>query len=135
MALTATGLFLLSRIDFETTVFHVVVVLLLLGFGYALFSSPNMNAIMSSVDRRRSGVASGATASMRLLGRMFSIGVATVLFALYIGRVEIRPETYPILIMRLNIAFTLVRRPMRHRYRCFTGKRQSRRKVEPEVKS
>jgi EmrB/QacA subfamily drug resistance transporter len=107
MAITATGLFLLSRLNFETTIFHVVAVLLLLGFGYALFSSPNMNAIMSSVDKRQFGVASGAVASMRLLGQMFSIGIATVLFALYIGRVEIRPELYPILIMCLNIAFTV----------------------------
>jgi len=39
--------------------------LILLGFGFALFSSPNTNAIMSSVEKKFYGVASGTLGTMR----------------------------------------------------------------------
>ncbi|MFN2225763.1 MAG: MFS transporter, partial [Anaerolineae bacterium] len=81
--------------------------LAILGFGFALFSSPNMNAIMGSVERRFYGVASGMLATMRLMGQTFSQGIATLLFALYIGRVEIMPENYPLFLASARTAFLI----------------------------
>lgn len=107
LALTATGLFLLSLVDSNTTIGHIVGVLLFLGFGYALFSSPNMNAIMSSVERRYFGLASGAVSSMRLLGMMFSMGIAALIFSLYMGRAVITPDLYPVFITCLHVSFTI----------------------------
>ena len=49
MAISAAGLFLLSFIGRGTGIPFVVAALLVLGFGFALFSSPNTNAVMSSV--------------------------------------------------------------------------------------
>ena len=66
MMLTATGLFLLVFLSPATPLWAIVADLILLGFGYALFSSPNMNAIMGSVERKSYGVASGMLATMRL---------------------------------------------------------------------
>jgi MFS family permease len=68
---------------------------LLLGLGFALFSSPNTNAVMSSVDKKFYGVSSGTIATMRLIGQMLSMGMATRLFAIYLGRVQITAESYP----------------------------------------
>ena len=85
--------------------------LALLGLGFALFSSPNMNAIMSSIARRYYGIASGAVATMRLLGQMASMAVATVLFAVTIGPAEIKPPIYPALVRSMQIClavFTLL---------------------------
>ncbi|MGD8399223.1 MAG: MFS transporter, partial [Anaerolineae bacterium] len=79
--------------------------LAILGFGFALFSSPNMNAIMGSVERRLYGVASGMLGTMRLMGQTFSQGVVTLLFALYIGRVEIAPENYDLFLKSAQVAF------------------------------
>jgi len=92
MFVTMVGLGLLTRLRADTDLLSVVVNLGVLGFGFALFSSPNMNAIMGSVDRRYYGIASGLTATMRQLGMMFSMGIALVLFAVFIGRVKISPE-------------------------------------------
>jgi EmrB/QacA subfamily drug resistance transporter len=64
MAVTAIGLFFLVFIGTETSNLFIVLILALLGFGFALFSSPNMNAIMSSVERRYLGIASGTVATM-----------------------------------------------------------------------
>jgi hypothetical protein len=64
-----------------------------------------MNAIMGSVSRRFYGVASGTLGTMRLMGQMLSQGVAMLLFALFIGRVEITPESYSLFLASMRTAF------------------------------
>ena len=107
MALTTLGLILLALITHNTTLLYIVVSLMVLGFGFALFSSPNMNAIMSSVAKKYYGIASGSVGTMRVLGQMLSMGIATLVFALFIGRAEILPELYPALIKSIKIAFII----------------------------
>ena len=92
MAITAAGLVLLGLFTSGTDVFVIVGVLAFLGFGFALFSSPNTNAIMSSVEKKVYGVASATVSSMRLVGQVLSMGIATVFIAVYVGDVEITPS-------------------------------------------
>lgn len=47
---------------------------MLMGLGFALFSSPNTNAIMGSVDKRFYGLASATLATMRVVGQMLQHG-------------------------------------------------------------
>lgn len=105
MAVTALGLFLLSFIKSDTDIIYIVIALVILGSGFALFASPNTNAIMSSVENRYYGIASSMLATMRLLGQLFSMGVATLIFALYMGHVEITPAQYPQLLNSVKTAF------------------------------
>ncbi len=107
MALTTIGLFLFTFLEGETPLAFIVASLILIGFGYALFSSPNMNAIMSSVDKRSYGVASGMVGTMRLIGQMLSMGIAMLIFALYIGRVQITPEHYLLFLGSMRVAFII----------------------------
>ena len=107
MMLTAIGLFLLTFIGQNTTLTFIMASLVMLGLGFAFFSSPNTNAIMSSVDRKFYGVASGSVGTMRLLGQMFSMGIATLLFSLYIGRVQITVEYYPVFLKSVKVAFMI----------------------------
>ena len=108
MAITALGLFLLAVLakDGMPLVF-IVMSQAVLGFGFAFFSSPNTNAIMGSVDDRFYGVASSVVATMRVVGQMFSMGVAMLIFTVLIGRVEITPLYYPQLEKAVRVAFTL----------------------------
>jgi MFS family permease len=92
MLVTMVGLAVLTRIQADSGLLFILACLATLGFGFALFSSPNMNAIMGSVPRRYYGIASGLTATMRQLGMMFSMGIAVVLFVIFLGRVKISPE-------------------------------------------
>jgi len=78
-----------------------------LGAGFGLFSSPNTNAIMGSVDKRFYGVASGMNGTMRLLGQMLSMGIEMMIFATFIGPVEITPEYYTQFVLSLHYAFIL----------------------------
>ena len=107
MGLTALGLLLLIALNAHTGLPYIIVSLLILGFGFALFSSPNMNAIMSSVDKRFFGIASASVGTMRLLGQMLSMGIVTLIFALYIGRAQITPQSYSMLIKSVRVAFTV----------------------------
>jgi EmrB/QacA subfamily drug resistance transporter len=107
MGLTTLGLILLALVNHHTTMLFVVISLMVLGFGFALFSSPNMNAIMSSVPKKYYGIASGSVGTMRVLGHMLSMGIATLVIALMIGRARITPDLYPALVSSVRIAFVI----------------------------
>jgi EmrB/QacA subfamily drug resistance transporter len=107
MGLTAAGLLCLCFITAETPVFVIVALLLLMGIGFGLFSSPNSNAIMSSVEKRHLGVASGVVGTMRMIGQMLSMGIAMMLIALFIGKQTINPSTYPGLISGIRMGFVI----------------------------
>ena len=104
MAVTTVGLALCAFLTMTTGVGFIIVFLIILGTGFGMFSSPNTNAVMGSVTRRFYGVASATVATMRLIGMMFSMGIAMLIFAVYIGRVQITPEYYPIFLKAMRTA-------------------------------
>jgi MFS family permease len=105
MALTAAGLLLFTLLGPATGFPFIVGSLVLLGLGFGLFSSPNTNAIMGSVERKHLGVASAAVGTMRLTGQMMSAGTAMMIFALFMGRVPITPAVYPQFLRSARFAF------------------------------
>jgi EmrB/QacA subfamily drug resistance transporter len=107
MGLTAAGLILLCFITASTPDYFIVLLLLMMGTGFGLFSSPNSNAIMSSVERRHLGIASGVVGTMRMVGQMMSMGIAMMIISLYIGHATINPETYPGLIAGMRTGFLI----------------------------
>ncbi len=107
MAITAAGLGLLISISEQTAVGFIVASLLVLGFGFALFSSPNTNAIMSAVEKRHYGVASATIGTMRQVGMMFSMGISMLIISLYLGKVEITPEYHAVFTSSLRTAFLI----------------------------
>lgn len=107
MTLTTIGLVMLTFLGRDTGLGWVIASLLVLGIGFGFFSSPNTNAIMSSVERRFYGVASGTLGTMRLTGQAFSLGLVLLLFSLYIGRVQIEPAYYDPFIKAMKIAFSI----------------------------
>ncbi len=82
MLLNAMGLFLFAFVDEGSSSASIVAILLLMGFGFGIFSSPNMNTIMSSVERSQLGIASGTAATMRIVGQMASMTIVMLIFSL-----------------------------------------------------
>ncbi len=105
MVLTTVGLAMLAFIGAKASLTWVFASQIVLGAGFGLFSSPNTNAVMSSVARKFYGVASGTLGTMRLTGQALSQGFVLLLFSLYIGKVEIGPANYPLLLQAMKIAF------------------------------
>ena len=107
MGLTVIGLIFFIFLGNTTSLWFIIAGLIILGFGFALFSSPNTNAVMSSVEKRSYGVASATLATMRQIGMMFSMGMVMLIFAIYLGRVQITPEYYAPFLSSLNTAFII----------------------------
>ena len=105
MALTTVGLAMFIFLDNATNLDYIMVSLVVVGIGFGLFSSPNTNAVMSAVEKKFYGVASGTLATMRLIGQMLSLGIVMIMFALYIGQVQIVPANYPAFIQASRVAF------------------------------
>jgi hypothetical protein len=78
-----------------------------MGIGFGLFSSPNSNAIMSSVEKQHLGVASAVVGTMRMVGQMLSMGIAMMLISLFIGKQTITESTYPGLLAGMKTGFII----------------------------
>ncbi len=85
MSMCSAGLMGFAFLSGNTSLAIIVMLLLWVGIGFALFSSPNMNTIMSSVDKTQYGLASGSAATMRVLGQIVSMTIATLYFAAMLG--------------------------------------------------
>jgi hypothetical protein len=107
MGLIAFGLALLALVGRATPVTFLAACLVLLGAGFGLFSSPNTNAVMGSVERRSYGVASATLATMRLVGQMLSMGVASLVLAVFVGREAVGPERAAAFVAGMRVAFAL----------------------------
>src|SRR5512133_382187 len=107
MGITAAGLILLCFINDATPNYMIALLMVLMGTGFGLFSSPNSNAIMSSVERRHLGVASGVVGTMRMIGQMMSMGIAMMLISLYMGKGAITIETHPLFMAGMRTGFLI----------------------------
>jgi MFS family permease len=107
MALTVAGLAVLLLLGPDTATSVVVASLILLGTGFGLFSSPNTNAIMTSVHARDYGVAASMVATVRMVGQMLSMGIVMLLFAALLGNEAIRTAPPAAFLLSMKVAFTV----------------------------
>ncbi|WP_296808123.1 MFS transporter [uncultured Methanobrevibacter sp.] len=99
MAIASVAMFILVFLNNEMPVYMVVIAMILQGIGMGLFSSPNMNAIMSSVPPKDAPTASASQATMRTIGQTMSLGLLTLVFALVMGNLPLSTQ-YADLIVR-----------------------------------
>jgi EmrB/QacA subfamily drug resistance transporter len=107
MAFTTAGMVILIFLANENSLLLVIAGLIVQGIGFGFFVPPNTNAVMSSVERKYYGVASGTLGTMRLMGQTFSLGLILLLFSLSIGQVQITPEYYPLFLKTMRITFII----------------------------
>jgi EmrB/QacA subfamily drug resistance transporter len=107
MVLSTVGLVMFIFLTSTTSITYIIISMVVIGTGFGLFSSPNTNAIMSAVKKRFYGVASGTLGTMRSIGQMLSLGIVLLIFAIYIGKVQITPEYYPQFIQSSRAAFII----------------------------
>ena len=101
------GLFTIAAIGPDTSIRYVIIGLAIIGFGFSVFSSPNMNAIMGSVDKRYLGIAGSTLATMRLLGQMLSMAIATMMLSLIIGKVQITQKVVSDFMTAFSMTFII----------------------------
>lgn len=107
MALCAVGLAIAAGLSADSSLLMVILLLVLLGAGFALFSSPNVNIIMSSVEPRYLGIASGLNSSMRTLGMMTSMMIITLIFSYLMHGQPVTAETQPAFLSSMRLALLI----------------------------
>lgn len=108
MAITVTGLIPLIFLNNGTTINYVLFCLILLGIGFAFFSTPNVNATMSAVEKQYYGVASATLATMRLMGQMISMGITMLVFAVILGSRPIAVATQHLFLESSQLIFFIL---------------------------
>jgi len=104
MALCAVGLAVAATLQAGSSMPLIYAILVLLGTGFAFFSSPNVSVIMGSVAPRYLGVASGLSSSMRTLGMMNSMIVITIIFSMLMRGQPVTPATQPQFLLSMHYA-------------------------------
>ena len=81
-AATLVGL----TVENNSPLWKVYLLLSLMGLGFAMFSSPNMNIIMSSVEKNHLSIASAIAAKLRTLGMVISLVLINTFLSTLIGQ-------------------------------------------------
>ena len=92
MAIATVALLILTFLTKDTPLYMVILAMILQGIGMGLFSSPNMNAIMSSVPPKDAPTASASQATMRTIGQTMSLGLLTLIFAWVMGSLPLATQ-------------------------------------------
>lgn len=107
IGIAAVALAILTFLNGDTPLYVVVLAMVLQGIGMGLFSSPNMNAIMSSVPPKDAPTASASQATMRTIGQTMSLGLLTLIFAWVMGSLELAPQ-YASMIVQASQTICLI---------------------------
>jgi len=107
MAISVVGLAMLAFLTIDSTNAYILAALGILGFGFGLFSSPNTNVVMSSVENKHYGVASATLATMRNLGMMFSMAIASLSVHIFIRNRPLGDLTIPDFMHSSKVIFLL----------------------------
>lgn len=108
MALTTIGLSFFIFLNETTSIPYIITALLIMGFGFALFSSPNTNAVMSSVEKKYYGITSGILGASRTVGQTLSMGLASLVLAIYIGNAPINSTNILSLLTSIKVTFIIL---------------------------
>lgn len=81
LAIACVGLFLISQLNVESTLFDMIWRLALIGVGQGLFQSPNNSALMGAAPPGQQGSAAGFLATGRVVGQSISVALAGAIFA------------------------------------------------------
>ncbi|TYQ14984.1 UNVERIFIED_CONTAM: EmrB/QacA subfamily drug resistance transporter [Acetivibrio alkalicellulosi] len=107
MLIISVSLIVFSFIREDTSILYIIICLIVLGIGMAIFAPPNVHAIMSSVERKFYGISSAMVGTMKITGQMISMAIATLVIGLYIGNVQIAPQNYLLFIQGEKVIFTV----------------------------
>jgi MFS family permease len=105
MALCAVSMFMFLFLGIDTPLFYIIVCLLIAGIGFGFFSSPNTNAVMLTITKRDTGVATSILNSMRSIGQISSMAIITIVMHFTLGDAVIEEAGAPAIVNTMNIVF------------------------------
>ena len=108
MGISALGLFFFIFLSVNTPVVLIILNLAFIGIGFALFATPNTNAIMGSVDKTLYGVASSIIGNMRLVGQSISMAIVSLVTSSIMRELTVdSPDYVSKLMPSIKVAFII----------------------------
>lgn len=107
LIITTLAMIILSFLDSNTSMYVIILAMILQAFGMGLFSSPNLNAIMSSVDEKDASYASAGQLATRAIGQSMSLGLLTLIFSWVMGNLDLSPQ-YANLILQASHSIFII---------------------------
>ena len=107
MVITTFSMIILSFLDKNTPLYIIILAMALQAFGTGLFSSPNLNAVMSSVDEKDAAFASAGQLATRAIGQSMSLGLLTLVFSWIMGNLELSPIYSNMIVQSSQIIFAV----------------------------
>ena len=107
MAISAVGIFSFIFIRQGYPLGLVIAALVVIGVGFAFFSSPNTNAIMSCVDKADYSIASSVTATSRSIGHTLSMAIVTTVVAVTVGNVTLASASPQSVLFAMRVSFII----------------------------
>jgi len=107
MLVTTFCLLAYALMPYRASLAFLVAVLAAAGLGFALFSSPNVNAIMSAVSGAHYGVASSVVSTARMLGQSLSMAMIMLIFSWTMRGLPLSPSYGGELFRSMRVAFAV----------------------------
>lgn len=107
MALTAVGIFMFVFTTKQMHILYIIAALSVIGLGFALFSSPNTNAVMGCVDKKNYSVASSILATSRSIGHTVSMAIVSSVVAVTVGNVTLASASADSVVSAMRISFVI----------------------------
>lgn len=107
MFLCTIGLAAAATVGINTPTFVIIIIFSIMGMGFGLFSSPNMVAIMGSVEPKYYGIAASTVATMRSLGMLVSMVLITVIIGNWFGDQAINKDNSQAFVTAMRISFVV----------------------------
>ncbi len=82
-----------AMVTAQTELSYLYTMFVVLGIGFALFSSPNMIILMGSVPPSRYGFASAISGGLRTIGMVFSMVIIAIFLSTIMGKAPVTPES------------------------------------------
>ncbi len=107
MIITAAGLFVATLVDKDTGLPLIIIMLVLLGTGFAFFASPNTTTVMSSVKPKHYGIASSLISTMRTVGMLFCMTIITYILSWKMGESAVSVQTQDMFLYCMHFSFLI----------------------------
>lgn len=105
MSLTCAGIVMLIFTHPDTPMAYLLAAFAVTGLGFALFSSPNTNAIMSAVKPNYYGVASSIMSTSRTVGQTASMAIVTVIVGAIVGNIALASAGTASIMSAIHVTF------------------------------
>ena len=107
MGFCAIGITIFALVTVDSPLYLIITGLIVTGFGFGFFSSPNTNAIMSSVKAEDHGVASSILTTMRSVGHSSSMALVTIVMGIYMGDLPLSQADPQTLVQAIHMVFVI----------------------------